>query len=272
MSDELIYLYCFREKTESPPFSAQGVDGKGEVFSIPARGLEAIVSKVSSEEFDSETVQIKAREDPNWIKEKALAHEKVIEEAMRKDDNFLSLIPIRFGTIFKEEAGLKKTLDKDYSKIEQVLEKIRGKQEWSVKVYLKDKGKFEQAIKKGNPAIKEKEKEITSLPEGMAFFMEEELKELVSQEAEKEINNIAESIFESLKKHTANSARNKILKKELTGRREPMVLNAAYLVAEEKIEDFRKGIEDLNQKMQVRGFCLEYSGPWPAFNFTQLAD
>lgn len=268
---EGLYLYCIREKTEEhPTFSIKGIDGKGEVFVFPYQDLEAVVSKVSLEEFGSSEIQKRAQEDLKWIKEKALLHEKVIEEAMRNKDKVLSVIPMRFGTIFKGRESLGETLNKDYSKIKEVLEKIRGKQEWSVKVYLKEREKFEEVIKEKNEAIKEKEKEIASLPEGMAFFMEEELKEVISKEMDRELKNIVNFLFESLKKKTADAIRNKILEKELTGRSEPMVLNAAYLVPEEKIEDFKREIEDLNQKMQAKGFCLEYGGPWPAYNFTQI--
>lgn len=268
---EGLYLYCIREKTEEhPTFSIKGIDEKGEVFALIHRELEAVVSKISLEEFGSSEIQKKSQEDLGWIKEKAVAHEKVIEEAMRNKDNVLSVIPMRFGTIFKEKTSLKKALNKDYAKIKEVLERIRGKQEWSVKIYLKDRQKLEQAVKEKNEVIKEKEKEIASLPEGMAFFMEEELKEVISKETNRELKNIVDVSFESLKKKTADSIRNKILEKELTGRSEPMVLNAAYLVPEEKIEDFKKEIEDLNQKMQAKGFCLEYGGPWPAYNFTSF--
>lgn len=268
---EGLYLYCIREKTEGAPvISTKGIDEKGEVFVIPFRGLEAIVSGISLEEFASEEIQKKAQEDLSWIKEKALAHEKIIEEAIRKDDRVLSLIPMRFGAIFKEKERLEETLNKDYLRIREVLDRIRGKQEWAVKVYLKDREKFEQVIKEKNETIKETEKEIASLPEGMAFFMEEELKEVISRELEKELNNIAEVLFESLGKQAIDSTKCKILGKELTGRREPMVLNTAYLISEEKIEDFKKAAEALNQQIQANGFCLEYSGPWPAYNFTPL--
>ena len=268
---EGLYLYCLRKKTkDAPAITTKGIDGKGEVFILPYREIEAVVSKISLEEFGSEEIQKRAQEDLSWVKEKALAHEKVIEEAMRNKDNVLSVIPMRFGTIFKEKAGLEKTLNKDYSKIKEVLERIQGKQEWGVKVYLREREKFVDVIKEKNEAIKEKEKEIASLPEGMGYFMEEEIKELISKEADKELNNIMEVLFESLKKHTADSVKNKILEKELTARREPMVFNAAYLVPEEKIEDFKKEIEDLNQKMQAKGFYLEYGGPWPAYNFTSF--
>lgn len=266
---EGLYLYCIKEKTkEHPTFSIKGIDGKGEVFTLTHRELEAIVSKVSLEEFGSGEIQKKSQEDLGWIKEKALAHEKVIEEAMRNKDNVLSVIPMRFGTIFKEKTTLEKTLNEDYAKIKEVIDKIRGKQEWSVKVYLKDRKIFEQAIKEKNETIKEKEKEIASLPEGMAFFMEEELKEVISREVDNELNNIVEVLFETFKRQAADAIKCKILGKELTGKREPMVLNSAYLIPEEKIENFKEEAEGLNQQIQAKGFYLEYSGPWPAYNFT----
>lgn len=263
-----LYLYCIREKTDTPCFSTKGIDKKGEVFVIPFRELEAIVSGISFEEFSSEEIQKKAQEDLSWIKEKALAHEKIIEEAMRKDDKILSLIPMRFGTILKDKTRLEETLSKDYSKIKEVLDRIQGKQEWGVKVYLKDREKFEQVIKKKNETIKEKEKEIASLPEGIAFFMEEELKEVISREVDKELNNVVEGLFDRLGKQAVVSVKSKILEKELTGRREPMVLNSAYLIPEEKNENFKKAAETLNQQILANGFCLEYSGPWPAYNFS----
>lgn len=264
-----LYLYCLREKTKSSPaISAKGIEGKGEVFALPFRELEAVVSKVSLDEFSSEEVQKKAQEDLIWIKEKGVAHEKVIEEAMRENDKILPVIPMRLGTIFKEEAGLKKTLNKDYSKIKKVLERIRGKQEWNVKVYLGDREKFERMIKEKNEAVKEKEKEIAALDEGTAFFMQEELKEVISKEVKKELDNIVEVLFKNSGRQAVDSTKSRILEKELTGRLEPMVLNATYLIPEEKVKNFKKEIEVLNQEIQIKGFYLEYSGPWPAFNFT----
>ena len=265
---EGLYLYCIREKTENAPeISIKGIDGEGEVYALPFQKLEAIVSKVPLEEFASEEIQRKAQEDLNWIKEKAVIHEKVVEEVMRKNDKILNLIPMRFGAIFQDKVRLEETLNKDYSNMEEVLERIRGKQEWSVKIYLKDREKFEQVVKEKNEAVKEKEKEIASLPEGMAFFMEEELKEVISKEVEKELSNAAEVLFESLRKQAVASNKIKILGKELTGRREPMILNAAYLISEERIETFKEDAERLNQEIQTKGFYLDYSGPWPAYNF-----
>jgi len=264
-----LYLYCLRENAQGPLLtSTRGIDGKGEVFALPFRELEAIVSEVFLEEFANKEIQRKAQEDLNWIKEKALVHARVIQEAMGEDHIGLGLIPMRFGAIFKDRARLEEVLEKDYLRIREVLKRIRGKQEWSVKAYLRERKAFEEKIKEKNEVIKEKEKELASLPEGMAYFLEGELKEIISKEVDKELNNVMAYLFESLKKQAIDSVRCKILGRELMERIEPMVLNAAYLLQEEKIEDFKKEIEELNDEIRIKGLYIEYSGPWPPYNFT----
>jgi len=59
---EGLYLYCIREKIEDAPvISERGIDRNGEVFTLAYRELEAVVSKVSLEEFKSEEIQKKPK-------------------------------------------------------------------------------------------------------------------------------------------------------------------------------------------------------------------
>jgi hypothetical protein len=269
MTMQGLYLYCLRERTDPrSPVSATGVDGKGEAFVVPYRALEAVVSEVSLDEFDSEEIQKKAREDLNWIKEKSVAHERVIEAAMTDEGRAVSVIPMRFGTIFKGNAQLEETLGREYPKIGEVLDRIRDKQEWSVKAYLMDRERFERAVKENSEAIKEKEGELASLPEGMAFFMEEELKQTIAREADRELDAIVGGLFDRLAGQSVASVRNRLLAKELTGRRAMMVLNSAHLVREKRVESFKREVEELTRQHAAQGLALDPSGPWPAFNFT----
>jgi len=268
---EGFYLYCVRKsRGSSSVFLTKGIDEKGEVFTRSYQGLEAVVSLVPLDEFDSEIIHIKARNDLQWIKEKAVLHETVIEEAMRNGGEILSLIPMKFGTIFKEEKALQETLSKHHEQFRETLDKLEGKQEWGVKAYLTDQNKFEQGVKEKNATIREKEREIAGMPEGMAFFMEEELTEVISSEVNKELNHAVEDLYESLSRQAEALVKNHILGRELTGKRAPMVLNAACLVALEKIEDFKGEAQRLNQKIQEKGLDLEFSGPWPAYHFATL--
>lgn len=265
---EGLYIYCVRKRGDTfSPFSSKGIDEGGRVFVFPFRELEAVVSRVSLKEFDSKEIQIKAQEDLRWIKEKAVTHEKIIGEAMGDDKENVGIIPMRFGTVFKGEKSLEEALDKHYERFKATLERLKGKKEWGVKVYITDKKRLEQVIKEKNESIKEKEKEIASLPEGMAYFMEEEIKELLSKEMDKELVKMREDLFERFKRDAEDACVGKILEKELTGRPEPMVLNASYLIKKEKVEGFKMRAFRLNKQLKTKGLGLEYSGPWPPYNF-----
>ena len=58
-----------------------------------------------------------------------------------------------------------------------------------------DEERFELTVKENNEEIRLKEKEIASMPEGMAYFMEEELKETVRHEVYKELDAILEKLL-----------------------------------------------------------------------------
>ncbi|NQU99329.1 MAG: GvpL/GvpF family gas vesicle protein [Parcubacteria group bacterium] len=261
-----LYLYCIRAKA-SFGFSAEGIGG-GKIFIIPYQDLEAVISEVCLEEFGSGEIQKKAQEDLGWIKRKAQIHEKIIEEAMgiRKENNSQVVIPMKFGSIFKTKKKLEEILDKHHSKFKRILKNLAGKQEWAVKVYLSRKA-FEKEIKKVSPVVQEKEKEIAKFPEGMAYFMQKQIDESVAKEADKAIEKYIGSFFENLKEYAITGIKGNILEKELTGKSLPMVLNAIFLILEERLEDFIKQVDKLNQEYKTKGFYFEYSGPWPPYNF-----
>jgi len=268
-----LYLYCIREKAEDPPtFRTRGIDGKREIFTIIHNELEAVVSRVSLLKFTSEEIRKKAQEDLNWIRKKAIIHEDVIEEAMKGIDGLVNVIPMRFGIIFKDKTGLKETLDRDHAKMKRLLNKIRGKQEWSTKIYLMDSEKFELTVKEKNEEIRAKEEKMASMPEGMAYFMEEELKETVSNEVNKELDSILDILFGKLGEEAAGSVKTRILDRERTGKAERMVFNAAFLVQADKVDSFKKTLENIDEELNIKGLHLEYSGPWPSYNFANFTN
>ena len=263
-----LYLYCIREKAHQR-FTTKGIEGKGKVFILPYQDLEAVVSEVPLEEFDSEEIQQKAQEDLNWIKEKSQLHEAVVEDAMRGNGNTSAVIPMTFGTIFKSREKIQQTIEEHYSEFGNLLTVLQGRQEWGVKVYLANRKALEEIIK-NNDIVKATQKKIVAMPKGMAYFFEKQMAEHISSEMTKEIENYTQDIFLALKKHAETGIKGKILDKELTGKSEPMVLNAIYLIHKKKVHNFKKEIERLSTKMQPKGFQFEYSGPWPPYNFAKV--
>jgi hypothetical protein len=268
-----LYLYCIREKNEGPSvFHTEGIDGKGEVFTVVHHGLEAVVSKVLLSEFASDEIQKKARDDLDWIKEKAVIHENVIEDAMKRINGSAGVVPMRFGIIFNDETGLKETLDRDYAKIMGLLNRLQGRQEWSVKIYLMDEECFELMVKDKSEDISAKEREMASMPEGMAYFMEEELNETIRDEVNKELDVLLDNLCARLGTEAAESAKLKTLDGEMTGKIERMVHNRAFLIQGDRVDSFKKTLEVTNTDFKTKGLHLEYSGPWPPFNFVHLEE
>jgi len=143
----------------------KGIDGKGKIFIIPYQDLGAVVSQIDLEEFESDEIQRKAKEDLNWIKEKAQIHEEVIEEAMAEG----SVIPMQFGVVFKNIRSLKQKLANYYEQFKKSLKKLAGKQEWGVRVFLQNEI-FKKVIENKDRAVLAEKQKITSMPKGMAFF------------------------------------------------------------------------------------------------------
>lgn len=266
-----LYLYCLREQTPTAErVEVLGVDGKNTVRLVPFREMEAVVSEVSMDEFASEEVQRKAREDINWIKEKALAHQHVVAAACQWDAGAVPVIPMSFGIVYRSEEGLQQMLEERYPSMRNLLSELRGKQEWSVKVYLQDKGFLDRTVSDANPVVKQKQQEMADMPEGMAFFMEEELKEVVASERKNEIARICQRVYETLAALAVSGVKTKVLEQALTGRVEPMVFNAAFLIETARTPSFRDATDMLRKELQTKGLSLEWSGPLAPYNFSSL--
>ena len=173
-----LYVYCIRTRPGVDPvqdkvgtdteFSVKGIDGE-KVQTLVYKDLEAVVSEVCFEKFDSAEIKKKAQEDLRWIREKVQLHEEAVEQAMKKEGRIVSVIPMKFGTIFKTKEKLEETLKRYYSKFKTSLEELAGKHEWGVKVYLNQKS-FKEGIKKVSSVVREKEKELASLPKERPIF------------------------------------------------------------------------------------------------------
>lgn len=262
-----LYLYgvCpfIKIKKLSDKNLSEGIGGE-KAFYVPYEDIEAIASEVSLKEFGSKEIQRKATENLEWIKNKALMHERVIETAMNNSDGLV--IPMKFGTIFKDKKSLISSLKKDYLKFKNFLRSLRGKEEQSVKIYLKSQ-LLENEIKKKSPAIQKKLEEIKPLPAGRQYFLEEEVNETVKRGAKKSVNGYIPVFLERLQQLAEEMKENKVLGKELTQRNDPMIFNGAFLVKKEKVDRFQEEIQKLQTEYQKIGFTFESSGPWPPYNF-----
>ena len=73
-----------------------------------------------------------------------------------------------------------------------------------------------------------------------------------------------------LSEHAAAAVLSRPHDRRLAGRDETMVLNASYLVPDERLDEFRGLVADLEGRYREAGLELELTGPWPPYHFVDL--
>jgi len=262
MSEDLIYIYCVTggiPELDSIPKE----DGK-DVYCIFHKGLCAVVSEVLPDEFGEDMLK-KNLNDITWLESRVRKHEGVIEKVMERS----AVIPFKFATIFKAEDSLKTMIENFLDEFKDILNRIEGRNEWGVKIYC-DMEKFKTAVVRKDDQILRMEEEIKSSGIGKAYFLNKKREELIDDSTNKVITGYRMGIRETLLEHSNDARPVKLLPKEATGRKDEMILNAAFLIDKTKLGGFINSINYLKEKYKDIGFDFDYTGPWPPYNFCSI--
>lgn len=256
-----VYLYCVIDKSSL----LEGPESLGEdLYSIYHEGLYAVVSRVKESEFSEDNFK-KNLESLNWVKEKATLHEKVIEKIMKT----ATVIPFKFGTIFKSEDNLKAMLVEHRDELKENLKSLEGKEEWGVKLYC-DLDRLREVLLKEDNDLAGIDKDITSSPPGRAFFLKKKKEELLDKSLNKKLNEYGRDSFEGLKAGSLEARLNRLLPREVTDRKDEMILNSAFLIRKDNVGNFISIVNALKSLYGNKGLFLDCTGPWPPYNFCKI--
>lgn len=250
-----IRVYC------STPIKTKGVEQK-DVYTVSHKDIEAVISDVELHDFEAESIKEKLK-DLEWAEPQVRAHAAVLEECMQTS----SVIPWKFGTVFKTRDGLQKFLRENWKKLKDMLMKFSNRQEWGVKIYT-DAEVFRQEIRKTDDEVKKLEREIASKSKGAGFFLGKKLGNILTSKTAEKINQATAEIFETLGQQAQEKAENRLLGRQLTGKETDMILNAVFLVKKDRINDFMEALKKLNEKFKYYEYDL--TGPWPPYNFVKF--
>ncbi len=227
------YVYCVIKGSEKRSFG-RGFNGNT-VYTVPYRDISAVVSDTPPIEYE-----------PNEAN--ALMHEEIVERIMQEH----TVLPLGFGNVFINESRVKWLLAKFYPTFKTYLKKLEGKVEVGVKVFY-DSEAAKRELETPNIKVEEGDEDLA--------------KRVVEEKYYNKINEKAYEygvkIYEALKKH----AEDVHLMKRIGGN---MVLNGAFLIQKERIEEFKSELEKLEEGHADKGLKIQFSGPWPPYNFVRI--
>lgn len=255
------YVYCITSEDGPKKFNTRGVDNKSGVFILGYKDLGAVVSMINLADFRERELKKKLN-DLKWTKRAVLNHQRIINKVM----NGRAVIPMRFGIVYKKKGQIEEMLKKNFRKFKNILGSMVDKKEWGVKIFC-DQGKLNSEIQANSNSIRKLREQLKTNPEGKRFFLQKKIDAVVESELEEKINNFSKTFLEKLGKDSDKYVLNDTSSKELTGRNEEMIINAAYLVDNKDFLKFKKSLDELRNRYSGGQFLLELSGPWPPYNF-----
>ena len=262
MNSDLIYVYCLSNNLPDLGGELESANLK----TIAAGNFYVIVKNVSESEFSEENFR-RNLSDILWLETNARDHVGVISLLMEQN----TVIPFKFGTIFLAEDSLKKFIS-DYSgSLIENFDRIKNKQEWSVKIFC-DRNLLRPQIDELSEEAAALEKEIMISSPGKAYLLKRKKTDLVENEMDRICKDFGQKYFDEFKSLSESTSLSNLLPKEYSGREDTMILNAAFLVSKDKVPDFKWTFDTLRKKDENSGFNIEATGPWPPFSFISIKE
>lgn len=266
--DHLIYLYAIIPRVEKSPFPLMGLKGLDEqhdVYTIPFHDVEAVVCNLNETEYGEKELEQKTN-DAEWLHQKAFHHHEALMALYQNGP----VIPMKFCTIYSSMDNLENTIDKHKQRMVELLDVVRDKEEWILKIYC-DQDKVKDAVAEQNDTVDAKKKEIENLSPGRKYLEKRKLSQIIDQEADREKQRFSTRIHEELRSFSIGTEVKKNWNKDVTGRKDEMCHNGVYFLEKENVDAFLAQVKEMQNKWEVSGWNLEVTGPWPSYHFATIS-
>jgi hypothetical protein len=250
MADVVVYVYAVTDAEAPDPAVESGVDG-APVRRVVSGALAAVVSSVDAARFSEDALR-RSLEDLQWLETTARAHHAVVAAAAQAGP----VAPVRLATVYLDDDRVCALLDERAAAFAGALDRIRGRVEWGVKAYAVPTA----AAAEPRPAA-------GSGP-GAAYLARRRAERDRAARSVEDAVAAAEALHRELAGVTVASRRYPPQDPRLTGHREEMVLNAAYLVERGGDAALRRLVEEPAE----RALRLELTGPWAPYSFATLEE
>ena len=260
-----LYLYCIGE-SEQLALLIEGalpgaIESDARIEMVAASGLGAILSAVPVDDYGEGALEERLG-NPSWAAVRVMRHEQVVEHFARRT----SALPLRFGTIYLRRDRVEQMLEENRAEFLSIIERLRGKEEWGVNVYV-TRATLMEALTTISPRLREFAEQAAAASPGQAYLLRKKIETLRADEARVEIKRATSGIERELATFSDGASRLRVMKDE-TAEQGEVAAKLAFLVSRERFDEFRAAAETMAEKYAASGFKLELTGPWPAYNFS----
>ena len=197
--------------------------------------------------------------DLGWVSERALRHQRVIEQGFRRT----SVLPARFGTVFSSLTALERFIEANRLMINDYLDRVQDREEWGLKALLErstaNKWLIAQIVTRASS-------EAPASP-GLRYIHQRRSEAAAEKQLERWLLGACESVARSLDDYASDRRQRRILDSAIPDPSRELVLNLAALIPRGRREDLIAHIENINTERAEQGLSFVLNGPWPPYSF-----
>jgi hypothetical protein len=252
MSASASYVYCVAGSSTAPRLARapHGLPAMARPRALRvAAGLWLVVADAPLPRYSAGQIEVGLR-DLDWVSRCAVAHEAVVEHVARTG---ATVVPMKMFTLFADDARAVAHVTRLKKKLEGLIRRIAGRQEWGLRVMLDERRALARGTGAGNGGP-------TS---GTAFLLQKKAEKDAARQLLTRAREEVDRLFDHLAGH-ADAARRRSATADTPGR---LLLEAAFLVPVARARAFRAEAARRARALAPDGYDLNLSGPWPPYSF-----
>jgi len=248
------YLYCLVRSAREPSLRAApaGLPGAGRPRAIDAGGgLWLVAADAPLERYGEKPIEQGLR-DLAWVSSVAVPHEAVVEHVAKSG----TVVPMKLFTLFRSDTRALEHVAKRRKRIDRLVERIEGREEWGLRVLLDETAALRRA--------RDEAQAVAPGAPGAAFLLRKKKEHDLAREVIEQARDRADGLFELLAVQ-ADDARRRPPPPGEVGKR--VLLDAAFLLQRKKAKAFQTKVRAEAKRLADRDYQLTLTGPWPAYTF-----
>lgn len=250
----MIYVYAITRDAVIP--DAEAVDQSRHFGAAKAEDLAAVYTPVKAEEFSQDVIDRRAG-DLEWLGAIGYRHQDVIATLMKST----AVIPLRAFTLFSSEEALRTYLRDNAGSLRNVLGRLDGKQEWTLRVEFEPQ-RWSESLVHRVASLRDLRAQIDEAAPGKAFLLRKKLddeRKRASAEAEKSVvAEIERQVLDKLRCETVAESRE---------RRDGAFPQINVLINRDEESLLQELHAELTSRYEREGVTLALTGPWPPYTF-----
>jgi len=255
MRTSATYLYCLVRTPGT--LSTEGAPPGLPSLSAPRAlavgdSLWLVAADAPLPEYGAASIQDNLQ-DLDWVSERAMAHEAMVEH-FSDLGGLGTVVPMKLFTLFAGDDRALEHVRSERSRLDRILDRIDGCQEWGVLV------RFDEARAK-EVVAEETRRGSGTQSAGTAFLLRKKMEQEAARTLLARLRGEMDEAFSDLQGQAAEARRREPASPS------PLLLDGAFLVRSGQVAGFEKTVDRWAKRLSEQACEVTLTGPWPPYNF-----